>query len=293
MTFTGPELVLAALAGASVGMISGVFGIGGGFLVVPVLNIILGVPMEYAVGAGVCQVLGPATTSLLARRVGPKHFRLPLTITGGLLFGVVSGAEVLESTADYGAISISSRAVPLTDLVVLSVYFVILLGVGLFALWEVQRTRDDRPPRRGWIAGWKLPPCAELPEFEDNIVSIPALAWFGLAVGFISGLLGMSGGLLLLPGLIYLLGLKTHKAVMSSLAIVWLIAAQGTIAHAWNGHVDLTLVGALLFGGTIGARIGSELGTRIGGPQLRQAFGWLLLTTAILIAARLANLILP
>lgn len=292
MDLTTVEFALVALAGAAVGLISGIFGIGGGFLIVPVLNICLGIKMELAVGAGVCQVLGPATTSLLARRVGLEHARLPLTIAGGLLVGVVCGAQLLHFAKDQGTLALPARSIPIADLVVLTTYLLLLTSVGTFALREARSTASSAL-RRGIIADWKVPPCTTFVEFDDTRVSIPVLAWFGLGVGFLSGLLGMSGGMVLLPGLIYLLGIKTQQSVISSLVIVWIIALQATLTHAWQGFVDLWLVMALLLGGTIGARVGSELGTRLAGRELRKRFSWLLLGTALLIAVRLAALFVP
>ena len=287
------ELALAALAGAAVGFLSGVFGIGGSFLLVPVLNIALKIPMELAVGAGACHVLGPATTSLLARRIERETLRLPLTITGGLLVGVVAGVRALEWTKHHGKVVLPGKSASLTELVVLGTYFVLMLSLGLFAIWEVRRTRQNRQVKRGWVAGWRLPPFAEFPEFSRMRVSISALALFGLTIGYLAGLLGMSGGLVLLPGLIYLLGLKTQQSVMSSLVIVWLVAAQATAVHAWHGNIDITLVMALLAGGTIGARLGSDFSVKLQSLQLRQGFAWLLLGTATLIALRLGRLALP
>ena len=83
--------------------------------------------------------------------------------------------------------------------------------------------------------------------------------------------------------------MAVFRSVFSSLLIVWLVAAQSTIAHAWHEHIELPLVVALLFGGTVGARIGSDLSKKLGGRQLRHGFGWLLLTAAALIAARLVH----
>ena len=240
------QLVFAVLAGGFVGILSGTFGVGGGFLIVPVLNIALGIPMEFAVGAGACQVLGPATTSILARRIDPAHLKLPLMITGGLLIGVFGGASALHSAQQSGDVALLGAEVMLADLVVLSVYFMLLSSVGLFAIWEVRRTVRGKTIRKGWLADFAIPPLIDAPEFNRPRVSVSVLAWFGLAVGFISGLLGMSGGLILLPGLIYLLGLRTHDAVVGSLIIVWIVALLATIVHAWNGFVVLPLVMALL-----------------------------------------------
>ncbi len=286
-------LVPVTLAGATVGVVAGLFGVGGGFLLVPVLNIVLRIPMELAVGAGACQVLGPATTSLLARRVGREHLRLPLTIAGGLFVGVFCGAQILESAKQYGESALPGKTVSLTEFLVLATYFVFMLVLGVFSLWEVRRFRQNRPLKRGWIAGWRIPPYTELPGFDRLNMSVTTLAWFGLVIGFVAGMLGMSGGLILLPGLIYLLGLKTHQSVSTSLVIVWIVAAQATAVHAWHGNVELALVMALLFGGTIGARIGSQLSDKLVGHQLRESFGWLLVASAILIAGRLGRLLLP
>ena len=286
-----PSLLGVVLGGGCVGFLSGIFGIGGGFLLVPVLHIVLNVEMNLAVGAGACHVLGPATTSLLARRITCRQTRLPLTIAGGLLVGVFSGTHVLELAKQQQTFSLAGKTVKMADIVVLTTYFVLLLGVGLFALWEAHGTRTWQRFCRGWIAGWHIPPYANFKEFDQLRVSIVTLCWFGLAVGFLSGLLGMSGGLIVIPGLIYLLGMKTHQAVFCSLVIIWIVAFQATIAHALNNNIDIPCVMALLLGGTVGARFGSEVGVRLGGRQLRWNFGWLLLGTALLIGGRLIWLV--
>ena len=280
------QLATAVLAGCGVGFLSGLFGVGGGFLIVPVLKL-LDIPIEFAVGAGACQVLGPATTSLLARRVNVSQLRLPLIILGGLSIGVFSGVSVLESAKQHGEVSLWGRAPLMADLVVLAVYFVLLLSVGIFALWDTRRNPINRIFAKGWIAGWKIPPYVRLIDFDYSRISIIVLSWFGLAVGFLSGLLGMSGGLILLPGFIYLLGMKTHQAVMNTLVIVWLVAVQSTVIHALNDNIDLRWVMSLLFGGTVGARLGSELSQKMVGGQLRKGFGWLLIGAAGLVGYEL------
>ena len=82
---------------------------------------------------------------------------------------------------------------PAVDLLVLTVYLALLLVLGGFALWESRRAMRDLPIRTGWIAGWKVPPLTNLPGLGDGRVSVALVSWFGLAVGFLSGLLGMSG----------------------------------------------------------------------------------------------------
>ncbi|GAB4138592.1 MAG: sulfite exporter TauE/SafE family protein [Planctomycetaceae bacterium] len=289
MTFTLLDLFYAAFAGAGIGFLSGMFGLGGGFLVVPVLNIVFaGIPMEIAVGAGASQVLGPATTSLLARRVDRRHFRFPLTIMGGLLIGSYTGVLAIGWARKYGTVELFGRTVVFIDIAVLTVYLALLLSIGVFVIWESSQASSLSARRiEGLLSGWHVPPCVHMAEFPDRQISITVLAWFGLAVGFLAGFLGMSGGLILLPGLVYLLGMRTQQAVTSSLVIVWLIALLNTAVHAWHGNINLSLVMFLLMGGTVGARIGSEVGVKWGGQKLRKRFGWLLLFTAGLIGWKL------
>ena len=279
-----PLVLTTALAGCGIGLVSGLFGVGGGFLIVPVLSALYGFRLEW-IGTASCQALGQATTGLLARRFDWHHLQLPLIVSGGLITGVWFGSGVLAVTEASAASDISSKNV------VLGTYTVLLTLVGLLSLWEVHRERQGRPLKRGWIAAWHLPPYASFPQLKTSRMSITVLAWFGLVVGFLAGLVGLSGGMIMLPGLIYCIGLGTHQAVAVTLVIVWLVAAQASVIHAWNGRVDLWLALSLLAGGAIGARIGTQLSNRLGGSTLRSGFGWLLLGTAGLAAAQLVKII--
>jgi len=286
------DCLLVALANGVIGFLSGVFGFGGGFLLVPVLNVVLGIPMTYAAGASACQMLGPSTTSLLARNIKPDRFRLPLIITGGLLVGSFAGAWGLNFLGKEKSLTIGGRELPAADFVVLSLYLCLVIVLGGFSLYEAWREDHDRPISRGWLARWSWPPLATFSEFEGKPQSILILSWFGLAVGFSVGLLGNSGGVLLLPGLVYLLGMRTQDSVVSSLVIAWVVSLISTTAHAWFGHVDLRLVAALLIGGTFGARVGSEVGLKLHGSQIRRWFGRLMLLTSVLILYRLVRMVL-
>lgn len=284
------EFLLITLVGTAVGFVAGMFGVGGGFLIVPVLHIALGLPIQIAVGSTACQMLGPATTSVLARRMNTVDLKLPLIVAGGLMIGVFAGADVLHRlmeppTAGPTAADASPRV--RGETVVLTIYLLLLLGLGLFALWESGRELTHRPIRTGWLAGLRVPPVTQIGD-HDGSMSVVVIAWFGLLVGFLSGLLGISGGLLLLPGLIYLLGLEWHRAVASSMLIVWIVAAQSTIAHSLHDHIRLPVVIGLLLGGTLGARIGVEWSDRLPPVHGRRSFGWLALAAAGMIAVNLA-----
>lgn len=289
--FPVTDLLLIVLIGTVVGFICGMFGVGGGFVIVPVLNIGLGFPIQIAVGTAACQVLGPATTSVLARRITRDDLRLPLIVVGGLTIGVYAGATLLHGLSSGGIPSLGAFGPQSAEMIVLSVYFPLLVFLGTFSLWEGHRALQQRPLRTGWIARWRIPPATHSSAFAEGSMSIPVVSWFGLAVGFLSGLLGISGGLLLLPGLIYLLGLPWRSAVANSMTIVWLIAVQSTIAHAWHGHVQLPAVMGLLVGGSFGARAGVHFSSRVTPARGRRSFGWLALATSVVIAIKLGTLL--
>jgi uncharacterized membrane protein YfcA len=290
MDLTTANLLLVTAAAAAVGLLAGIFGVGGGFLLIPVLNIGLGVPMHIAVGTTACQLLGPSTTVLLARRTRPADWRLPLIVAGGVFIGVLLGTDLLRRTTH--AESQSGLTVDPADLLVLSVYSVLLTVLGTFSLWETARADRQRPIRRLRLAGRPIPPFARLPDDSPGPVSITVLAWFGLLVGFVAGLIGIGGGLLVLPGMIYLFDIPAQRAVTNATMIVWLVAAQSTVAHAWHGNVELPLVACLLLGGTVGARIGSDIGQRLKARQLRRSFGWLALATAAVVGGQLGRLLI-
>ncbi len=285
MGFSFWELAIATAAAAAIGGVSGFFGVGGAFLLVPVLNVALGIPVEMAVGACSCQILGLATTSLKARRINVGQLKLPLILSGGLFCGVLIGAYVLRWTNSLGTMTLWGSNVEIAAALVLALYCALLLGLGLFCMRSNVREDDLPPPedRAFWLT---VPPYTEFA--NSGPVSIAGLTWLGLVIGVLSGMLGISGGLILLPALTYLIGMTTREAVVGSLVIVWITTAQATAVHAWHGNVDLTLVAALLLGGTFGARIGSQIGLRAHGEQFRRWFAYLLLLTAALIAMRLA-----
>ena len=134
MGFGWFDFFLISTTGGLIGFLAGMFGVGGGFLLVPILNIVLGIPMELAVGASACQVLGPATTSLLARKIKVRDLFFPLVITGGLLLGVIAGTGILEHAKSSAAVMLNGRNIIVADLVVLIAYFLMLTGLGVLSL---------------------------------------------------------------------------------------------------------------------------------------------------------------
>ncbi len=271
------ESFIVLISGAGTGIVAGLFGVGGSFLLVPLLSMTTGYPMELIVGSCACQVLGPATAASLSHRPRRREFRIPLILLGGIVVGTVVGADVLDGLQRSATVSSEtlSRTVQWS-------YLVLLWSLGLFSWWESRRHRRGKGIAIGWARWkWLRPTCEVFGRNRRHEISIVSLSGFGLFVGFLSGFLGLSGGVVLLPGLHYAYGIATKRAAVMSMILVWLIAFQATVIHAWYERVDLLMVTLLLLGGTLGAKVGVRLSQRMSGGKLREHFAWLLLLTAV------------
>lgn len=282
--------VLGTIAiGAVVGVLSGLFGVGGGFLLSPLLNVVFGIPMSRAVGSTAGVVLGVATSSMAARwRQGVVDLQMVLTLAGGMLPGLFAGLWILESIKA----STTGSASMLVDQVLLGLFVLVLVSVGSFMLWDYHRGGGRSPEKRvGAFAHLRIPPYVRFDCLEEPRLSLPALSYYGLAVGLVFGLMSI-GGVILVPTLVYWVGLRTHKAVAVAVSVTWLLGIVGTAAHAWNENLDLRLVAALLVGGTLGAQLGWRWNRRISGPRLRHYFAVLVLVTAAVVGWKLGRLTL-
>tara|TARA_Y100000588_G_scaffold329764_1_gene366218 strand:+ start:1098 stop:1739 length:642 start_codon:yes stop_codon:yes gene_type:complete len=149
--FAAFEIVTTVLAGVGIGIVSGLFGIGGGFLIVPVLSALYGFRMAW-IGTASCQALGQSTTGLMIRKIDWHHLELPLIVSGGLLTGVWFGSRILTLTAS------DVETGQVGETIVLGTYSVLLTAVGLLAVWDTHRSAQGRPFQRGWLAKCPLPP---------------------------------------------------------------------------------------------------------------------------------------
>jgi uncharacterized membrane protein YfcA len=288
------DAIAILIIGTVVGLLPGLFGVGGAFLMVPALNQFAHVPLDIAIGSSACQVLGPATTGVLHRRAtGTLLLQLPLTMLGGTVVGVWLGMLFVDwAGQSHDVIEIQGRSVPRLETVMMFGYFVLLLVLAGIVAWQTwAHGRNGAEPHRGQWEGWRLPPLAHFPELDGRPFSIPILSTLATLVGFLNSGLGMGGGILLVPALISLVGLTTQRAMNVSLVLTWLGGIGTTVGHAWHDRVDLGLVCLLLIGGTLGAKLGSLLADRLGGERLRSWFGLLILVVALLIGARLARLV--
>ena len=261
------NLFLLLGLGGAVGFLSGVFGVGGGFLMTPLL-IFVGIPPAVAVGSEASQILASSFSGVMAHmRRGNVDIRMGAVLVAGGLVGSTFGVWLFKLLRQLGQI----------DLVISLAYVLFLGTVGglmfiesLRAWLQTQRRGGPgftRRHRHLWLHGLPL----KL-RFHRSRLYISALTplCLGFLVGILSSIMGVGGGFLMVPAMIYLIGMPTQVVVGTSLFQITFVTAVTTFLHALNNQtVDVILALSLIVGGVMGAQLGSNAGARLRGEQLR------------------------
>ena len=283
---------LIATLGLVVGLVAGMFGIGGGFLLIPLLNVIFGVPMDVAVGTGLCMTIGTGVAAFRRhQRLKHGEVKIDWVMLGGSLLGVGVGAQTVSYLNQKGLLHIEGHIVPAVQFWIAVAYVVVLCFVSATMIRDARTIQSDELLPPGPIARIQLPPMTTL-QAAGRTISLPILAYLGLVVGFLSGLMGLGGGVMMMPILVYGIGMPMKMAAGTGIILLVSTSVAGTIAHAGLGHVHLGLAMVLLAGSTIGAPIGATLTSNLSGPRLRGIFGILVLITAAAVLWNLVRVIL-
>ena len=271
-------LLMFALGGA-VGFLSGMFGVGGGFLMTPML-IFAGVPSAVAVATGANPLIASSITGTIAQyRRKNVDIKLGLYLLAGGAGGAFLGVLIIRYLRQIGQI----------DLTVALLYVVFMSSVGgimfvesLRALRKVRKGQPaaaKRPAQRSWIH--RLPLKTRFKASKLYISAIPPIALGGL-VGLMSGVMGVGGGFVMVPILIYILRVPTNLAIGTSLFQVIFVSAITTILQAaTNQTVDIALAVLLMVGGVIGAQAGTAAGQKLRAEQLRLLLAILVLAVGL------------
>jgi uncharacterized membrane protein YfcA len=232
-------------------------------------------------------------------RFGNIDFKLGILMIGGTATGVELGATVLESLKQAGTMVIAGRTVETMTLVMSLVYSALLIFLGQAMIREsvqtIRRTSGrvtlttDVPasPVVLKLRTFKMWPMVSLPASGIEAISLWIILGIGFATGFLSGMLGVGGGFIRMPALVYILGCPTVVAVGSDLFEIMFSSAYGVMTHAFKGNVHLVLVLALLIGTTIGAQLGASYTRKAGGPWVRFGFGCMAFIGVIGVFAKL------
>jgi len=277
--------------GFIVGILGGFLGVGGGFLAGP-LMFWAGVPIDFVVGTDLAHMTGKSLVAARSHRaLGHVDVRLAMLMILGTIPGVEIGAQIIEALKPRGN----------TEQVVGIFYVIILTLIGSFTAWESMRTirmrrteqiaAQDAVERKGLLYHSRLfhiPPFVKLPVSGVGEVSVWAILFVGLLTGVLAGFLGVGGGFLRMPLMVYALGIPTHVAVGTDLFEIVISAGYGTISHALKGNVDVLIALTMQTGAAIGAQIGVAATRYVSGPGIRLIFSFLPFLAAAMVLLRIA-----
>lgn len=291
------SIIILLIIGFCVGTLGGFFGVGGAWIVTPALNI-FGFNMPFAIGTDLAHIFGK---SIIATRkhskMGNVDWRLGFFSIAGSIIGIELGKRMvlfLEKMGNVGP-------------VVRWVYMIFLFGLGIYMSYEyytvTKRMKSSAPenvkaappmeeeasPLSNKLRGLRIPPMVSLP-----VSGVPGISFwilFGLfaLTGFLSGFMGVGGGFILLPALIYLIGCPTTVAVGTSLLSVCFMSGYGCFTYSLSGRTELLAAVIMLFGAAIGAQVG-VLATRfVRGYGIRLLFSIMIIFAGISVALKQAH----
>ena len=264
--------------GGGVGFLSGLFGVGGGFLMTPLL-IFFGIPPAVAVATEANQIVASSVSGVLAHtRRGNVDFKMGGILLAGGVLGSSFGVMLFKYLRDMGQIDL-----------VIKLSYVVFLGIigGLMLLESVRailRSRRPGAPRRqlhqhNWLHG--LPLKMRFRRSKLYISALLPLA-IGAFVGLLAAIMGVGGGFIMVPAMIYLLGMPTSVVVGTSLFQIIFVTANVTLLQSIQTQtVDFMLAGLLLFGAVIGAQFGTRAGALLRGEQLRGLLALMVLAVCL------------
>ncbi|MCT4684685.1 MAG: sulfite exporter TauE/SafE family protein [Roseicyclus sp.] len=268
--------------GGLVGILSGMFGVGGGFLITPLLFFV-GIPPAVAVATSTNQIVASSVSGVLAHfKRKTVDLKMGVVLLAGGLVGTVAGVQVFSALARLGQVDL---LVQLCYVLFLGVIGSLMLAESLRAARRARHPAAPAPaPRkaRGWMQ--KLPLKMRFRTSGLYISVIPPVLVGGF-VGLLAAIMGVGGGFVMVPAMIYLLGMPTKVVVGTSLFQIIFVAGAATVMHATaNYSVDMVLALLLILGGVIGAQVGTRIGVKMKAENLRI----LLALMVLLVCGRLA-----
>ena len=273
------NILLIIFIGMLVGGLSGLFGVGGGFLMTPLL-IFLGIPPAVAVGTEAPHVLASSISGAIAHwRRKNVDIKMGFILLIGGIVGSTVGVNIFKILIGFGQIDL-----------IIQLLFIFFLGlVGFSMLFESARTTikkyrttstiRTKLHQHSWLHG--LPFKMRFHRSKLYISTIPPLL-IGFVVGVLSAMMGVGGGFIMIPAMVYILGMSTNVVVGTSLFQIIFVTANSTFFQSYlNQTVDIVLASLMILGGVIGAQIGARLGTKFRAEYLRGALAFIVLMVCL------------
>lgn len=278
-----PVNVLVFLGmGGAVGFLSGMFGVGGGFLMTPLL-IFSGIPPAVAIGTEAAQIVASSVSGAIAQYQRRNvDIKMGLVLLAGGLVGSAVGVQMVKQLRELGQFELF---VSLAYVIFLGIIGTLMLIESLNTIRKVRAGATVSARRSGqhsWIHG--LPFKMRFHRSKLYISAIPPLLIGGF-VGFLGAIMGVGGGFIIVPAMIYLLRVPTNVVVGTSLFQILFVTSATTVLHAVQNYtVDIVLALILMTGGVIGAQFGAVAGQKLQGEQLRFLLAFLVLLVCVRVA---------
>ena len=273
------NILLIIFIGMLVGGLSGLFGVGGGFLMTPLL-IFLGIPPAVAVGTEAPHVLASSISGAIAHwRRRNVDIKMGFILLIGGIAGSTVGVNIFKILIGFGQIDL-----------IIQLLFIFFLGlIGFLMLFESARTTIKKYKttstirtklhQHSWLHG--LPFKMRFHRSKLYISTIPPIL-IGFVVGVLSAMMGVGGGFIMIPAMVYFLGMSTNVVVGTSLFQIIFVTANSTFFQSYlNQTVDIVLASLMILGGVIGAQIGARLGTKFRAEYLRGALAFIVLMVCL------------
>jgi len=273
------NILLIIFIGMLVGGLSGLFGVGGGFLMTPLL-IFLGIPPAVAVGTEAPHVLASSISGAIAHwRRRNVDIKMGFILLIGGIAGSTVGVNIFKILIGFGQIDL-----------IIQLLFIFFLGlIGFSMLFESARTTikkyrttstiRTKLHQHSWLHG--LPFKMRFHRSKLYISTIPPIL-IGFVVGVLSAMMGVGGGFIVIPAMVYILGMSTNVVVGTSLFQIIFVTANSTFFQSYlNQTVDIVLASLMILGGVIGAQIGARLGTKFRAEYLRGALAFIVLMVCL------------
>jgi len=264
-------IILFILTGIAVGFVGSLLGAGGGFIMIPILNLLFGFEIHYAIGTSLFTIIFTSLSSsfrYLRKRI--VDTLLGATMIPFTIIGAIIGANI-------------SAIIPGN---ILKAVFGIVLFIASIRMFLKENQRKDSPPQSSKLANFKFLSFNRTftdydGKIHEYVINIPLLALFGFFSGLMSGLLGIGGGVILVPVLNLIFGVPIHITIATSLFIIIFTSSFGTLTHLFLGNVLLTVAIFIAMGTIIGGQIGAHTSLKIESGILRKIFAVVLVFTGI------------
>lgn len=291
MDITPAILFGAALIALFVGFLTGVFGVGGGFLMSPALMMI-GVAAPVAIGTDIAAILVNSAFGIFKRRgTATIDAKLALLISTGSIGGVALGFTLLEKLKTLPPLTILGKEHIAVQYILLCVFLLLLMFLAIFLKLESRGHKINADAGHiGLFSKVRVGPFAHFDSLDIPRLSLLPVIALGLLIGIATGLLGIGGGVLLLPALIYLVGQRTAKAAGTSLLLVFISSLVAVALNFKGGNINMKLWAVMVFSGLIGTNIGTNIGLNTKDNKLKKYFAYVVMIAVIVIAYKLYNI---